>query len=216
MKSLKVAQNESQVFLQNLDEVTECEYIVNSGSVLTVVVFSHGQTSVEGKTHVRLVGNNSEAFIYGVFVNAKNNAIKLHTLQHHEAEGTVSNLLVKSVLTEQSVFSYDGAIRVEKTGQKTDAYQRNENLLLSEEAFAQSKPSLEILADDVRCTHGATIGSVDAEQLFFLATRGISPSMGKYLIVEGFLESVLEKITDTSKADIVRKALWQNLSKQLQ
>lgn len=205
-----------QIILQNLDETAEGEYLVKKDSSLTVVVYASGKKSVEGKTHVRLVGDNSEAFIYGVFVNSQDHAIKLHTLQQHEAEGTTSNLLVKSVLLGASSFSYDGAIRVEKGGQKTDAYQRNENLLLSDAAFAQSKPSLEILADDVRCTHGATLGSVDAEQLFYLATRGIAPHQAKYLIVEGFLESVLAKVADTEKVDTIKKILWPSLLTHLQ
>ena len=132
-------------------------------------------------------------------------------MQHHEAQGTTRNLLVKTVLDGESSFSYDGAIRVEKEGQKTDAYQRNENLLLSNSVFAKSKPALEILADDVRCTHGATIGSIDAEQLFYLQTRGILEKEGRSLIVEGFLESLLSKITDTAKSEELRRALWETL-----
>ncbi len=216
MKEISIKKNTSVILLQNLDEIAECEYQIDRDAELTVIVYSEGKQSLEGKSHVRLVGNNSQANIYGIFLNIGSTKVMLHTLQHHEALGTTSNLLVKSVLLGKSQFSYDGAIRVEKSGQKTDAYQRNENLLLSDEAHAQSKPSLEILADDVRCTHGATIGAVDKEQLFYLETRGISLSSGKQLIVEGFLENVLHKISDSKKADKVRKTVWQNLSGQLQ
>lgn len=202
----------STVTLQNLDEVPECTYRVRANESRTVVVFSTGSKSIDGTVHVHLTGNNAQAYIYGVFVISGNNIVKLHTLQSHEAFGTMSNLLVKSVVMDQAVFSYDGAIRVEKQGQKTDAYQRNENLVLSQKAHARSKPSLEILADDVRCTHGATIGTIDTEQLFYLASRGVSYEIGKQLIVEGFLNGVLSKISDTMKA----KTVWQSLSKQLQ
>jgi Fe-S cluster assembly protein SufD len=206
----------STIVLQNLDEVPESEYFVKKDEILTVAMYASGTQSIEGAVSVHLVGVNATANILGAFINFADNRITLHTLQHHKARGTTSNLLVKSVLFDTSTFSYDGAIRVENTGQKTDAYQKNENLLLSAHAHAQSKPSLEILADDVRCTHGATIGSIEREQLLYLQTRGISRHSGIYLIVQGFLDHVIEKISDTMKAKKVRALLWQHLSKQLQ
>ena len=118
----------------------------------------------------------------------------LHTMQVHEAPDTTSDLLVKTVLRDHAKCLYDGGIRVEKAAQKTDAYQRNENLLLSEHAYAESKPSLEILANDVRCTHGATAGPIDEEELWYLATRGITKDKGEGLIALGFIASALMRI----------------------
>jgi Fe-S cluster assembly protein SufD len=96
---------------------------------------------------------------------------------------------------------------VEKKAQKTDAYQRNANLLLSETAYAESKPSLEILANDVRCTHGATVGPVSDEELWYLATRGIPKKQAESLIVEGFFKSALEFVDDES----VKSAILQSV-----
>ncbi len=124
--------------------------------------------------------------------------MSLHTLQSHEAPGTTSDLLVKSLLTDNATFLYDGAIFVSRIAQKTDAYQRNENLMLSRVAHAESKPKLEILANDVRCTHGATIGSVREDELWYLKTRGIDNSEGTRLISRGFLESINSRISDES------------------
>lgn len=211
MNKCSLKANTKEVKLQLLDEIPECEYEINDNSELTVVVYASGKKSVEGKVVVHIAGTNSIVNIYGIFVTSGECEVRLHTVQHHTASVTTSNLLIKSVLREHAKFIYDGAIRVEKEGQKTDAYQRNENLLLSSDAYAQSKPSLEILANDVRCTHGATIGTIDKEQLFYLATRGVSESEGRNLIVEGFLNSVLTKISDPKKVENVREVVWRNL-----
>lgn len=214
MKKTTTPSGKEQFYIQYLDALAECEYIVNTNSHATILITAGGTKSLNGKVHVRLVGVGAQATILGAFINADNVEIKLETLQHHEARSTSSNLLVKSILTHGSKFSYNGAIRVEKAGQQTDAYQRNENLLLSSEAHAQSKPSLEILADDVRCTHGATIGTVDQDQLMYLQCRGIPISLGKRLIVEGFLETVLSKAADHKDLGKVKEDLWETLSKQ--
>lgn len=165
---------------------------------------------------IRLVGQGASAQIVGVGYLKANEQAKLHTLQHHEARETTSNLLVRAVLSDTASFTYDGAIYVEKAAQKTNAYQRNENLLLSDQAYAQSKPSLEILANDVRCTHGATISTIDPEQLFFLESRGIDQQNGEKLIVHGFLNSIFSTIEDTIEVQKVKENIWQNMSKQLQ
>jgi Fe-S cluster assembly protein SufD len=214
MKQQVVKTNTTEFFLQELSQVAEAEYVVKGDGKVMVLVTAHGTTSVNGRVHVRLVGERAEASILGAFVSAKDVAINLETLQQHEAESTTSNLLVKSILTQGSRFIYNGAIRVEESGQKTDAYQRNENLLLSQDAYAESKPSLEILADDVRCTHGATIGTLDDEQLWYLQSRGISWPIGKRLIVEGFLDTVLSQAVDQKTSEAVKNFLWQTLSEQ--
>lgn len=214
MKQTTIPTESDQFFVQELGDTAECEYVVEERSHATILVTAVGNKSVSGQVQVRLAGFGAQATILGAFVNAKDVEIKLSTLQLHEAPSTTSNLLVKSILNQGSKFSYNGAIRVEYAGQKTDAYQRNENLLLSGSAHAQSKPSLEILADDVRCTHGATIGTVDQEQLMYLQSRGIPVKLGKQLIVEGFLDTVLSKVAETEAAEKVKEVLWQTLSKQ--
>jgi len=214
MKQKVIKGNSTQFFVQELSQVAETEYVVEADSKATILVTAKGTTSVDGRVHVRLVGERAEAAILGAFVNAKDTSITLETLQQHEAVSTTSNLLVKSVLTQGSRFFYNGAIRVEGSGQKTDAYQRNENLLLSGDAHAESKPSLEILADDVRCTHGATIGTLDDEQLWYLQSRGIPYTTGKCLIVEGFLDTVLSRVVDVKTSETVKNFLWQTLSEQ--
>jgi len=123
------------------------------------------------------------------------------TLQIHQAPNTSSNLLYKNALLETSKTIFSGLIIVDPDAQKTDAYQSNRNLILSDDAEANSLPGLEIQANDVRCTHGATSARIPAEQEFYLRSRGINPALAKELIVFGFFEEVIGKIANTELHD---------------
>jgi Fe-S cluster assembly protein SufD len=116
------------------------------------------------------------------------------TLQIHEVQNTSSDLLYKNSLDDTARTIFAGLIRVEPGAHQTDAYQKVRNLLLSSDSEANSAPGLEIEADDVRCSHGATTGEVDAAQLFYLLSRGIPRQKAYKLIVHGFLEEVLERL----------------------
>ncbi len=182
------------------------EYDILSGAHATLVfTMIDMKPKTQTNVAVRLRGRGARATIIGVAVGIDLSSLALHTLQHHIAPETTSNLLVKGVFRDHATFLYDGAIRVEKRAQKTDAYQRNENLLLSRTAFAESKPTLEILADDVRCTHGATICSIPEDQLWYLASRGIEEKEAGRMLVTGFLESALSGLPDKNRASIVNK-----------
>ncbi len=123
------------------------------------------------------------------------------TLQIHQAPNTSSNLLYKNALLDQAKTIFSGLIVVDPDAQKTDAYQSNRNLMLSDEAEANSLPGLEIQANDVRCTHGATSARIDAEQEFYLKARGISAAQAQELLVFGFFEEVLGKIENQQLHD---------------
>jgi len=116
------------------------------------------------------------------------------TLQSHQAPNTGSNLLYKSALLDRAHTIFSGLIIVDPDAQRTDAYQSNRNLMLSDEAEASSLPGLEIQANDVRCTHGSTTGHVDDEQMFYLRSRGIPLATARELLVFGFFEEVLQKL----------------------
>ncbi|HEY4248825.1 MAG TPA: Fe-S cluster assembly protein SufD [Lacunisphaera sp.] len=123
------------------------------------------------------------------------------TLQIHQAPNTSSDLLYKNALLDQAKTIFSGLIVVDPDAQKTDAYQSNRNLMLSDEAEANSLPGLEIRANDVRCTHGATSARIDAEQEFYLEARGIKPAQAQELLVFGFFEEVLGKIENEQLHD---------------
>lgn len=185
---------DGQTIVINPHQSQDWEIVV--GNLETTVIISLWDYSGELRAKFRLVKPGTQVKIIGLVVGRADCEIRLHTLQLHEAPETTSDLLVKAVLLDQAAFVYDGAIRIEPIGQKSNAYQRNENLLLSSKARVDSRPGLEILANDVRCTHGATVAPINPEELWYLSTRGISDSVGRKLIVNGFLSSAAERISD--------------------
>lgn len=132
--------------------------------------------------------------IYGLYVGRGDDTFTVETIQRHNAPDTTSNLLIKGVFDERSKFHYRGLIRIEKKGQTSHAYQKNQNLILSRDAFVESEPYLEILANDVFCTHGSTTGKLSEQDLYYLRTRGISSTEGQKLLVKGFVGDVLDRI----------------------
>ncbi len=205
-----IKENTQKTIIEDISTIEDKEYIVGKDAKLTLVLLGKKMTYSSSIT-VRLHGSASSAHIIGCIIGNKKNSATLHTMQLHEASDTKSNLLVKSILFDEATFTYDGGIYVDTKAQKTDAYQRNENLLLSGSAHAQSRPRLEILANDVRCTHGATVSTVSSDHLWYLATRGINRDQGTMLITHGFLEQAILTISDTIVEQKVRKSLWQTL-----
>lgn len=182
------------------------EYVVGVGASLTLIIVARvtNKTTIDPK--IRLIGAGASATILGAIYGRDSGIVNIHTLQHHQAINTMSNLLIKTVLTDDSVCTYEGSIVVDKSAQKTNAYQRNENLLLGTHSHATSKPALEIRANDVRCTHGAIVKTLSEDELWYAATRGIGKLAAQYLITLGFLSSVFDTIPDT----IIReKLLWK-------
>lgn len=141
---------------------------------------------------VQLAEENSEAAIYGLARNSKEEESHIHAIVEHMAPHTRSRQHFKSVLRDQGRFSFEGKILVRPAAQKTEAYQLNNALLLSDEAVANAKPNLEIFADDVKATHGATVGQLDAEQLFYLRSRGLALEQAKEWLIEGFCQEILD------------------------
>lgn len=134
------------------------------------------------------------------------------TLQIHQAPNTKSDLLYKNALRDNSKTIFSGLIIVDPDAQKTDAYQSNRNLMLSEDAEANSLPGLEIQANDVRCTHGATTSKIDPEQLYYLQSRGIPPKMAHELLVFGFFEEVLNRLESESLHEALRELIRRKLT----
>lgn len=149
--------------------------------------------------------------IIGIVLGNTNSIIHFHTRQIHKAPLTTSNLIVKSVLINHATFVYDGNIRVEKKAQKTDAYQRNENLFIDTTAHAESHPTLEILANDVRCTHGAASGPIPEEELLYLKSRGLSLNNAQELFIRGYVRSAMNIIRDEK----IKYAVWKKLCSKL-
>jgi len=141
-----------------------------------------------------LQAEGAESEMLGLYVGDSDQHIDHYTYQLHAAPHTGSDLLYKGALKDRSHSVFRGMIRVMKGAQQTDAYQTNRNLLLSEDAHADALPNLEIEADDVRCSHGATIGQQDEKQIYYLMSRGLTRAQAEKLIVQGFFEEVLGRI----------------------
>jgi len=148
----------------------------------------------ENVSHLRGPGGRSDMLAVTVAQEAQE--FDQRTFQIHEAPNTASDLLYKNSLDDKARTIFAGLIRVDPGAHQTDAFQKVRNLLLSDEAEANSAPGLEIEADDVRCSHGATSGQIDAEELFYLLSRGIPKNAAQRLIVQGFLEDVFERLPD--------------------
>ena len=155
-----------------------------------------GFGSKRGKTRIQndLAGQGATSRVTGAYFADGDQHLDYDTFQEHMAPNTTSDFAFKGALRDEATAVWRGMIRVEKEAQKTNAYQENRNLMLSKKAHADSIPGLEILANDVRCTHGATLGQVDREQLFYLMSRGLSRAEAERIIVRGFFQDILDRI----------------------
>ncbi len=155
-----------------------------------------GFGSKKGKVRIQndLAGQGATSRVTGAYFTDGEQHLDYDTFQEHIAPNTTSDFAFKGALRDKSTAVWRGMIRVERDAQKTNAYQENRNLMLSPTTHAVPIPGLEILANDVRCTHGATVGRVDREQLFYLMSRGLSRSEAERLIVRGFFEDVLARV----------------------
>ena len=154
-----------------------------------------------------MAGSGARSEMLGLSVGSDRQEFDQRTLQCHDVPNTWSDLLYKNALDDRSKSIFKGLIRVAPGAAKTDAYQNNRNLLLNPEAEADSMPGLEILNDDVRCTHGATTGQIDQDQLFYLMARGIDPRTGAQLLAYGFFEEVIARLPEKKIGEAVRSAV---------
>jgi Fe-S cluster assembly protein SufD len=176
-----------------------------------------GFGSARGKVRMetKLAGPGSEARVTGGYAGGPGQHLDYDTTQEHAAPNTISDLAFRGVLAAGSTAVWRGMIKVDPGAQQTDAFQESRNLLLSTEAHADAIPGLEIEADDVRCTHAAAVAQIDKDQLFYLTSRGLDPADAKSLIIEGFLESLVERLAAGPVRDEVSAALERRLAEIL-
>jgi len=162
-----------------------------------------------------LAGPGSEARVTGGYAGGNSQHIDYDTLQEHAAEHTTSDLAFRGVLADESTAVWRGMIKVDEGAQQTDAFQECRNMLLSTDAHADAIPGLEILADDVACTHAAAIAQVDKDQLFYLESRGLDEATSRTLVVEGFLQSLVERLGEGPVRDEIAGRLESRLAEIL-
>ena len=170
-------------------------------------IYSSGSKFSKYEINSNLKEKYSSAFINGIINLDKNNHHEIKTNINHLAENTKSYQLIKSVLNDKSTGVYQGKIFVNDQAQKTDGYQLSKALLLNENTEFNGKPELEIYADDVKCSHGSTSGNLDENSIFYLMSRGLNYDQAKKLLIDGFINDVIEKITNIEIQKYLKEAI---------
>tara|TARA_Y100000590_G_scaffold193176_1_gene219522 strand:- start:1886 stop:3184 length:1299 start_codon:yes stop_codon:yes gene_type:complete len=184
-----------------------------SNSIFENFLLSTGSNFVKNEIHCNLLETFSSCFINALMLLGNQQHHELKTNVNHRYENCKSSQLVKSVLLDNSNGTYQGKIYVDKNAQKTNGYQLSKALVLSEQASFNSKPELEIYADDVKCSHGSTTGTIDPNSIFYLMSRGLSKKQAHKMLVEGFLNSVVETITEPKIQLLISKLFIDKINK---
>ena len=198
-KIIIINQESDGQLLQNL--------VVGRDASETVIVVVMPGVSVDLKFDVELVGEGAEANLYGAYICAGQEKVKIAVDMHHMVPHCNSRQLFKGIAGGNSKVDFYGKIIVAKDAQRTEAYQENHNLLLSDGAKVDTKPQLEIYADDVKCSHGATIGRLNEEEQFYMRSRGITLEDAKVLQMISFVAPVLENIKEDAEREEITAAL---------
>jgi FeS assembly protein SufD len=196
---------------KNAIEVSNFETDIQKDAKFTSVNISLSGDLVRNNLSLNLLGSNSEGNMFGVYLLNGKTHVDNHTNVDHTIPHAESNELYKGILADQSRGVFNGKIFVRQDAQKTNAFQQNNNILLSEDAIVNTKPQLEIWADDVKCSHGCTVGQLDEEALFYLQARGIDKLSAKGLLLYAFAGEVLEKIEEESFRNHVVELIQERL-----
>ena len=196
-KIIIINQESDGQLLQNL--------VVGKDASETVIVVVMPGVSVDLKFDVELVGEGAEANLYGAYICAGQEKVKIAVDMHHKVPHCNSRQLFKGIAGGNSKVDFYGKIIVAQDAQRTEAYQENHNLLLTDGAKVDTKPQLEIYADDVKCSHGATIGRLNEEEQFYMRSRGITLEDARVLQMISFIAPVLENIPEEEREAVALK-----------
>lgn len=192
--------------LLNTTQALQHEYCKYKNFTLTL----NGQL-VRNNTNATLDGEFIEAFLYGLYLVGNKSIVDNHTLVDHQKPNCYSNELYKGVITDKGTGVFNGKIFVRQDAQKTNAYQSNKNILVGKDASVNTKPQLEIFADDVKCSHGTSTGKIDEEALFYLQSRGISREVAKQMMLHAFIAEVSDALPPWSLNSYISTILEQKL-----
>ncbi len=180
-------------------------------SNIHAVTISLNGGMVRNNLNITLEAEHAEAHLYGLYFLQGNSHVDNHTTVDHAKPNCMSNELYKGIITDDATAVFNGKIFVQPQAQKTNAYQSNKNILLSAGASVNTKPQLEIFADDVKCSHGCTVGQMDEEGLFYLRSRGISEDTARSLLIHAFAMDVLEHIKPATLRSYVDRLIFERL-----
>ncbi|MGJ3241379.1 MAG: Fe-S cluster assembly protein SufD [Opitutales bacterium] len=203
--------------VQDFNEETTCFQLDNTvaqrDAQVKQVLLNIGARKARFENEVKIEGAGADVKVYSLSVPERNQEFDQRTLQVHAAPNATSDLLFKNALMDKAKTIFSGLIYVEENAQQTDAYQTNRNLLLDPTAEANSLPGLEICANDVKCSHGATTGNLNPEEMFYITSRGIRPRTAKQLMVFGFFEEVIRQIDNEELRDNLRSLIRRKFEK---
>ena len=185
--------------------------VVERDGVLDWITLGFGSLNGKVFLETKLAGQGARGSVTGAYASRGRQHLDFDTLQEHAAPDTTSDLAFRGILSGRSSTVWRGMIQVDRGAQRTDAFQESRNLLLSKKAHADAIPGLEILANDVRCTHAAAIAQIDREQLFYLRSHGLPEPQAHRLVIEGFLEAIVERF----EAGPVREAVSGAIERRL-
>lgn len=183
-----------------------------ANSKLHTFTATFGKAFFRNNLEITLNGKNSEAVLNGFYFASGNSQIDNYTIVDHAVPNCYSNQMYKGILTDKSHCVFNGRIIVRKDAQKTNAFQSNKNILMTDEATVNSLPQLEIFADDVKCSHGSTTGKIDQEALFYLRARGIGEQKAKTMLVSAFAEEIINQISITSLKEYLKNLIAERLN----
>ncbi len=188
---------------------------VDRDASLEWVALGFGSARGKVRMETKLAGRGSSAKVTGAYAGTGRQHLDYDTTQEHAGEDTTSDLAFRGVLSGRATAVWRGMIRVDPGAQRTDAFQESRNLLLSGRAHADAIPGLEIEADDVRCTHAAAVAQVDPEQLYYLRARGVGEAEAKRVVIEGFLQELVERTAEGPIRDSLAHELERRLGELL-
>jgi Fe-S cluster assembly protein SufD len=207
----------TKIQLENNDvvHVSNEDIYMNNNSIFTLHTYTFSGAMVRNNVNVAIDGTNCEANLYGLYLLDGKQHVDNHTKIAHMKAHSNSNELYKGIMDDDSTAVFNGKVHVYQDAQKTNAFQSNKNILLSDNATINTKPELEIYADDVKCSHGSSTGQFDEDALFYLRARGIGEQSAKSLLVEAFANEVTELLSSNVLKNYVSTLIHKKLSKEL-
>ncbi len=210
--SLELCKNQSEN--ENDFHIDYTAIHLQKNANLNINTITTGGKIVRNNLRIVLQGRNASAYLNGLYVVSGECHVDNHSFVDHSSPDCYSNELYKGILDDHSHGVFNGRIYVRKDAQKTNAYQSNKNILLSDDATMYAKPQLEIYADDVKCSHGATTGQLDPESMFYLRSRGIGERESRALLTMAYAEEVLDKITILPVKEKLQEVVHSRLMKE--
>lgn len=206
LEHYKIQQQTGESYQNNYSQIFQ-----EANTNINQVTLTLDGTMVRNNLHFYMNGKNCDTLLYGLYITEGSNHIDNHTRVDHAMPNCQSNELYKGIMKDKSTAVFNGKIMVHLDAQKTNAYQRNQNILLDPEATINTKPQLEIFADDVKCTHGATIGQLDEEPMFYLRSRGIPEDVARKMLLNAFADDIAEKIKIPELVSLLEQLIEEKL-----